>query len=123
MREDLKKVFLDVGQTVAWVDFTKGDDECRLRFPGEGLAKTALNSLEEANEGQAKIKGKDVQARVLEGAEEVEHWSKFFTSQREIANSKRKGRQHQKGRRGNYKVLITCTQNSYLLIYAVFSLT
>ncbi|ELU11731.1 hypothetical protein CAPTEDRAFT_173881 [Capitella teleta] len=103
-REDLKKIFLDIGQTVAWVDFSQGEKECRLRFPGEGLAQTALTALKEANDGKVLISDKEVEARILEAEEEVEHWKNLFESQKEMMNKKRKAKDyHRQGKRGNYK--------------------
>eukprot|EP00914_Ancora_sagittata_P030971 GHVO01062616.1.p1 GENE.GHVO01062616.1~~GHVO01062616.1.p1 ORF type:complete len:166 (+),score=33.45 GHVO01062616.1:1-498(+) len=104
-REDLKKIFMDLGHTVAWVDFSQGDSECRLRFPGEGLAKAALATIEEGNDGKPKISDKEVEARILEGDEEVQHWTKLFESQKEQMSKKRKAKDWNRpgGKRGNYK--------------------
>lgn len=58
-RENLKEVF-DNYAKVKWVDYSKGEPEAFLRFVEADKAKTALESVRDANEGKVMLQGKHI---------------------------------------------------------------
>jgi len=97
-REAIKSEFVQYGLTVSWVDFNTGDTKGRLRFDTQDGAKTALEKIKDANEGKVVLLAKEVDAKVLVGEEELDHWRKLYAHQRDIKDKRRK-RDHRGGSR------------------------
>lgn len=72
-REDVKAFFQKFG-SVEWVDFESGDGKGRVRFTGKDEAKSALEKAKEEKDGKIMIGESEVECRVLEGDEELDHW-------------------------------------------------
>lgn len=101
-RENLKEVF-DNYAKVKWVDYSKGEPEAFLRFVEADKAKTALDSVREANEGKVMLQGAELTVRVLEGEEEEQFWKDTIQKLVEARKNKKHGRGRQGGGRGDWK--------------------
>lgn len=101
-RENLKEVF-DNYAKVKWVDYSKGEPEAFLRFVEADKAKTALESVREANEGKVMLQGAELTVRVLEGEEEEQFWKDTIQKLVEARKNKKHGRGRQGGGRGDWK--------------------
>lgn len=96
-RDDVKNFFQKFG-TVEWVDIE--DSKTRVRFGGEDGAKEALNKAKEENEGKILINDVEVQCRVLEGDEELDHWAAIYKSKRDRQFSNKDKKKRPGDRRG-----------------------
>ena len=97
-REAIKELF-DTFAKIRWVDFEKGQSEAFVRFAEENKAKEALEAALKAGEGQVKLKGEKVEARIVEGEEEENYWKDLIKILME--NKKGGKRGAKKGGRGN----------------------
>ncbi|KAK7506349.1 hypothetical protein BaRGS_00002461, partial [Batillaria attramentaria] len=88
-REDIKSFFGDFGN-VAWVEFNKGDEKALLRIH-DGQAKAVMDKSKEAGDGKIILNNTELEARVLEGEEELDYWRKMF---REVADRKQQKKHH-----------------------------
>lgn len=98
-RENIKELF-DNFAPVRYIDFNKGEPEAYVRFHHANKAKEALDRATEKAGGTLELKGAKIEARVLEGEEEEEHWKKII---QKLSESRQKGGRKQKGRRGGDK--------------------
>lgn len=95
-REDIKEFFNSISK-VHWVDFDTGDSEAIVRFEEEGQAQVAWDKAKEQGEGKVTFKDKEVEGKVVEGDEEINHWKDLFQT---FANRRGKGRGRGRGGRG-----------------------
>ncbi|XP_043852094.1 lupus La protein [Dromiciops gliroides] len=102
-REDLHTLFSNHGE-IKWIDFIRGAKEGIILFKEK--AKEALDKANEANNGNLKLRNKDVTWEVLEGETEKEALKKIIEDQQESLNKmKSKGRKFKgKGRGGGKAV-------------------
>ncbi|XP_053386456.1 lupus La protein-like [Mercenaria mercenaria] len=100
-REDIKNVLQDYGP-IAWIDFNRGDPECVVRYDKENMAKEVLEKVMEANNNEIIIHENKLEARVLEGEEEVARWRKMHEDSinRKLEKQNRYSKNRQKGRWG-----------------------
>lgn len=100
-REDVKAFFQKFG-SVEWIDFDSGDTKGRVRFGAKDEAKSALEKAKAENDGKIKIGEGEVECRVLEGDEEVEHWAGIYKSKRDklMSNKDRMKKRRGGDRRG-----------------------
>lgn len=104
-REDIKDFFMKFG-TVEWIDFNTGDEKGRVRFSEKDEATSAFEKAKTENDGKIKIGESEVECRVLEGEEELDHWAGIFKAKQDKAASnsdwsKRKRRGGGGDRRGD----------------------
>lgn len=93
-REDIKTFFGDFGN-VAWVEFNKGEDKALLRIH-EGQAQAVMDKASEAGGGKVIFNTVELEARVLDGEEELDYWRKMF---REVADRKQHKKHHSQNRK------------------------
>lgn len=101
-REIIRDVLADyIGvNTIAFIEFEKGQSAGFVRFNEEGSAK---GILEKMDDGKIKVHEKEIKVRVLEGEEEEEYLKEQINNireRRQAFNNRHKGR---KGNRGGDK--------------------
>ncbi|XP_068936250.1 lupus La protein isoform X2 [Petaurus breviceps papuanus] len=102
-REDLHTLFSNHGE-IKWIDFIRGAKEGIILFKEK--AKEALDKANEANNGNLKLRNKDVTWEVLEGETEKEALKKIIEDQQESLNKmKSKGRKFKGKGRGSGKAV------------------
>lgn len=91
-REAIKEVFDSHGQ-IKWVDFSKGQVEGYVRFAEAGQAALALAKAKEAKaeNGELMVKGAKIEARVIDGEEEMEYWKVLIRDLCERRNKNKSG--------------------------------
>jgi len=94
---NIKDVLVELGGDVAFVDFTKGDPEafCRLR-----KADTAKEVVAKMTDDKVEIDGVEVEARVLEGEEEVKYLDDQQEQRSRRAAKRKSTGNHGQGGRG-----------------------
>jgi len=102
-REELKDLF-GPHQSIAWVDFNKGDTQGFLRFEEAGAAQKAIDAIKEANDGKIMLKEKELECRVIEGEELEKYWkmTEEEMAKRKSGGGRNNGRGGGRGGRGGY---------------------
>lgn len=97
-REIIRDALADVigTNTIAFIEFEKGQTSGHVRFNEEGSAKGIVEKLED---GKVKINEKDIKVRVLEGEEEEEYLKEQVNNIRERRQA---FNQRYKGRKGGH---------------------
>lgn len=98
-REEIKNMLQDYG-CIAWVDFDKGDPECFVRYDQENKATEVLAKVLEAMNGEITLNDAKLEARVLEGEEEVAKWKQMYNDMTERHSKKFSRNSRKKGRFG-----------------------
>lgn len=80
-REDIKNLLQDYGP-IAWVDFNRGDKEGWVRYDTENKAKEVLEKLLKDKDNTIKLCGHTLEAKILEGEEEMEVWKRMVQDMR-----------------------------------------
>lgn len=99
-REDVKEKLIKEGLDVAFIEFSKGENEAWVRLLGENSAK---NFVEKLKDTKLEICGSELEARALEGEEEetfLEKTRQFIEKKREQNSKNKKGRKGGRGGRG-----------------------
>ncbi|KAF0289164.1 La [Amphibalanus amphitrite] len=92
----IKDRLVELGGDVAFVDFSPGDPEAYARLKAAGSAKDVFAKMEG---GKVEIDGAEVEARVLEGEEEVKYLDDQHEARKNLRSQfKRKGSQRGRGR-------------------------
>ncbi|KAF0286924.1 La [Amphibalanus amphitrite] len=92
----IKDRLVELGGDVAFVDFSPGDPEAYARLKAAGSAKDVFAKMEG---GKVEIDGTEVEARVLEGEEEVKYLDDQHEARKNLRSQfKRKGSQRGRGR-------------------------
>lgn len=84
--------------TIAFIEFEKGQSSGHVRFNEEGSAK---GILEKITDGKIKINEKDIKVRVLEGEEEEEYLKEQINNIRERRQAFTQRHKARKGNRGD----------------------
>lgn len=71
-REDFKTYFNDYAK-VAWVDYDKGDSKAMIRLSEANTAQSTLDKVKADHDGKLEVLDCVVEAKVLEGDEELDH--------------------------------------------------
>lgn len=91
--ENIRETLLNEGLDVAFVTFTKGDEEAWVRLLGENSAKEYVEKLKD---GKLTVCGTELDARSLEGDEEV----KFLEKTKEKIEKRMQNYRNKKNRKG-----------------------
>lgn len=84
-REDIKETIHALGSAeIAFVEFSKGDENAHVRFTEENAAKTVFEKLKE---GKLSVKDNEVTATILEGDEEKEFLAKAIENMKSRRNN------------------------------------
>lgn len=100
-REDIRNLLQDYGP-IAWIDFNRGDSECVIRYDQENKAKEVYEKMMEAMDNVITLHESKLEARVLEGEEEVARWRKMHEDalNRKLEKQNRNSKNKMKGRWG-----------------------
>lgn len=98
-REDFKTYFNDYAK-VAWVDYDKGDSKAMIRLSEANTAQSTLDKVKADHDGKLEVLDCVVEAKVLEGDEELDHWRKIFKDMADSRNRNKFSRKRRHGKDG-----------------------
>ena len=106
IKEALKEQFEVPDDAFAFMEFEKGQTSGHVRFNEENAAITLAAKIKEklGETEKLKIKEAEIEFRVLEGQEEIDHLDKALNDMKARREKSRHGRKrHHGGRRGGFR--------------------
>lgn len=95
-REDISEAITELGGTVAYIQFMKGDKIAHVRLTEEN---SAAKVFEKFDDGKLKVKDDEVTGKILEGEEEVAFLENVIKNMKMRRSN---NNQHRGGRRGGF---------------------